>query len=204
VRLASQWVGPEEVRKRVAPALEAVAGTLTHLCVVNLYGCTVFNRQREMGYELGVAVGKLRRLKDLALDLCYGGWVYHPFGQGLAASGGDRPLPLLWRVRVAGVHYNGDRLASLALPSVRVFESGLSDVEGAVLTACALRQAGYTHTWAMRCGYNGVTNCPDKICACLRMLRPGCCRFVESGVIVPPPWAMLPTSRLPTLVDDKA
>jgi hypothetical protein len=52
-----------------------------------------------VGYELGVAVGKLRRLKDLALDLSEDGRAYHAVAQGLAASGGDRPLPLLWRVR---------------------------------------------------------------------------------------------------------
>jgi hypothetical protein len=76
----------------------------------------------DVGYELGVAVGKLRRLKDLALGLSEDGHFYHAFAQGLAASGGDRPLPLLWRVWVSSeVKTNADLLASLLLPSVRVF-----------------------------------------------------------------------------------
>jgi hypothetical protein len=53
--------GVNEVRSRVAPGLEAVAGSLTHL---HLGGWGL--DEVEMGYELGVAVGKLRRLKDLA------------------------------------------------------------------------------------------------------------------------------------------
>jgi hypothetical protein len=121
VKLEGVWGGSEEVRTRVAPAFEAVAGTLTHLSLAipsndaSLVG---------MGYELGVAVGKLRRLKDLALGLSRDGRTYHALAQGVAASGGSGPLPLLWRVRVdSDVEANADLLASLLLPSVRVLVS---------------------------------------------------------------------------------
>jgi hypothetical protein len=100
----------------------------------------------DTGYELGGAVGKLRRLKDLALMLSKDGRVYQALRQGLAASGGDYPLPLLWRVGVfSAVQANADLLTSLILPSVRVFTSCCSDSRAALLRACALRQVGYKH-----------------------------------------------------------
>jgi hypothetical protein len=151
VTVLGESVGAEEVRTRLAPALEAVAGTLTHLHL----DCSVSDDGGE-GHEFGVAVGKLRRLKDLALNLSCDGRAYHAFAQGLAASGGDRPLPLLWRVTVVAlVCPNADLLASLLLPSVRVFASVHShppsstsrdDRAALLLTACALRQKGYKHT----------------------------------------------------------
>jgi hypothetical protein len=138
--------GVEGVRTRVVPGLEAVAGTLTHLHLGRF-------DEVEVGYELGVAVGKLPRLKDLALALSEDGRAYPAFAQGLAASGGDRPLPLLWRVRVmTQVTAHADLLASLLLPSVRVFVTCHDfSGQGALLTACALRQAGYKHTWVAKC-----------------------------------------------------
>jgi hypothetical protein len=133
-----------EVRTRVAPALEAVAGTLTHLCLDRE------SNELHVGYQLGVAMGKLRLLKDLALDLSEDGQAYHAVAQGLAASGGDRPLPLLWRVWVIPrLRANADLLASLLLPSVRVLAtSSHHTVSMVLLTACALRQAGYQHIWS--------------------------------------------------------
>jgi hypothetical protein len=48
---------------------------------------------------------------------------------------------------------NADLLASLILPSVWVFVSSYDDGEdgdrAALLTACALRRAGYKHLWAV-------------------------------------------------------
>jgi hypothetical protein len=139
----------EEVKTRVAPAFEAVAGTLTHLCLT-LHQADAISVG--MGYELGVAVGKLRRLKDLALALDDDGRAYHAFAQGLAASGGESPLPLLWRVGVVvEVDDHAGLLPGLLLPSVRVFGSAHGTSHAALLTACALRQAGYKHIWAMHC-----------------------------------------------------
>jgi hypothetical protein len=140
-----------EVRSRVAPAFKDVAGTLTHLHL----GCASARDKVEMGYEWGMAVGKLRRLKDLALSLSNDGRFYHGMAQGLAASGGGRPLPLLWRVIVPyGAGSNSDLLASLLLPSVRVFRTGhMDDPQAALMTACALREAGYKLTWELYCWY---------------------------------------------------
>jgi hypothetical protein len=86
-----------KVSARMAPALEAVAGTLTHLDLVK--SCIprpMRTSELEGGYMMGVAVGKLRRLRDLTLRVSEDGRVYHAFAKGLAASGGARPLPLLW------------------------------------------------------------------------------------------------------------
>jgi hypothetical protein len=102
----------------VAPALEAVAGTLTYLHIFKPPDYGLKSDDAGVGYELGLTVGKLRRLKDLALDLFHDGRAYHAFAQGLAASGGDRPLPLLWRLTLPlGVKTNSDLVASLLLPT---------------------------------------------------------------------------------------
>jgi hypothetical protein len=156
--------GVNEVRSRVAPGLEAVAGSLTHL---HLAGGGL--DEVRMGYELGVAVGKLRRLKDLALHLSRDGRFYHAFAQGLAAGGGDRPLPLLWRVRIyssSSIRANADLLASLLLPSVRVFGPRHSRGRGTLLIACALRRVGYKHTLMVDEKTEEVENIVRAIASC--------------------------------------
>jgi hypothetical protein len=91
-------------------------------------------------------VGWLRRLKDLALDLSDDGRVYHAVAQGLPAHE-TNPLPTLQSVTLMPfVTKNADQLASLVLPSVRVFNSSHKE-QTALLTACALRQKGYKHAW---------------------------------------------------------
>jgi hypothetical protein len=153
VMLEGRWGGKEEVRTRVGPALEAVAGTLKHLFIATPEDCRWVGDEG-MLYELGVVVDKLRRLKDLALYLSRDGRAYHAVAQGLAASGGECPLPLLWRVGVIeAVDANADLLGSLILPSVRVFRSShkFGTTKAALLTACALRRVGYKHVWALRC-----------------------------------------------------
>jgi hypothetical protein len=145
VRLEGRWGSAEEVRIRVAPALESVAGTLTHLHLEKS-GSKWSSDELEVGYELGVAVGKLRRLMDLSLKVSRDGLVHHAMAQGLAASGGERPSPLLWRVWLfSRLCTDADRVASLLLPSVRVFLPNCGDKREALLIACALRQAGYKH-----------------------------------------------------------
>jgi hypothetical protein len=121
VTLETRGWGGEEVRRRVAPAFEAAAGTLTHLHLVNPSPYGRLSDEVEVGYELGVAVGKLRRLNDLDLELSRDGVAYHAFAQGLAASGERCPLPLLGHVTVsAGVGGNAKLCSSLIL---RVCES---------------------------------------------------------------------------------
>jgi hypothetical protein len=155
VRARARW-GATEVRTRLLPAFEAVAGTLTHLDLVPWHHKWLDDlspMDEEALHELGAAMGKLRRLKDLALDLSDDGRAYHALAQGLAASGGGRPLPLLWRVTVIPIiEQNADLLASLVvvLPSVEVFVSSEdAEIRELLLTACALRQAGYKHVWAL-------------------------------------------------------
>jgi hypothetical protein len=149
VRLEGRWGGTEEVRSRVAPAFEAVAGILKHLQFEKAKCGGWSSDEVDVGYELGVAVGKLRRLKDLALDLFHDGRAYPAFAQGLAASGGERPLPLLWRVGgFSGLDERAYLLVSLLLSSVRVFHltCRTKDSRATLLVACAVRQAGYKHT----------------------------------------------------------
>jgi hypothetical protein len=174
LKLPGGWKGAEEVKTRMAPAFEAVAGTLTHLYLATPDDAAWVV---EAGYELGVAVGKLRRLKDLALGLTKDGQAYHAVAQGLAASGGDGPPPFLWRVGVVDkVCSAPDLLASLLLPSVRVFVSFYHNSQGALLTACALRQVGYKHTWAVSCPLEAK----DAVYAIAQ------CRFSEAWYAQPP------------------
>jgi hypothetical protein len=113
--LEGRWRAVEEVRSCVAPALEAVAGTLTHL-FLEAWELAWTSDEEDVWYEVGVAVGKLRRLRGLALKLSQDGRVYHALAQGLAASGGELPLSLLWRVEVcSAIGANADLVASLLL-----------------------------------------------------------------------------------------
>jgi hypothetical protein len=148
VRLQGRW-GAEEVKTRVVPAFEALAGTFKRLCL-DIYPLGEWPGNEGVAYQLGVAVGQLRRLNDLALNMSDNGRTYHALAHGLAASGGDRPLPLLWRVKVfTHVEDNADLLTSLLLPSVRVFISDQMEPSAALVTACAVRQIGYKHSWAV-------------------------------------------------------
>jgi hypothetical protein len=159
--------GVEDVRTQVAPALAAVAGTLTHLYIRE--GAEDFWRSIEVGmaYELGKAVGKLRRLKDLVLQLSQDGRAYKAVAQGLAASGEDRPLPLLWQVGVGRViQANADLLASLLLPSIRVLVTCTGNNQETLLLACALRQRGYKHVWAFQCEPENVKPAARAITQC--------------------------------------
>jgi hypothetical protein len=152
VALRGWWVGAEGVKTRVAPAFAAVAGTLTNLYLGAEGKDVQWDEMLKMGYEFGVAVGKLRRLKDLALYLPGQGRFYEAVAQGLAASGEAHPLPLLWRVGVFAMGGNVDLHTSLLLPSVRVLVTPyFVDDQAILLMACALRQKGYKHVWAFQC-----------------------------------------------------
>jgi hypothetical protein len=134
--------------------LEDVRTRVTHLYLIEQSRAQLdVKGDEDVGYELGVAVGKLRRLKVLELGLSTSGRGYDAFVRGLAASGGDRPpVPLLWRVRLlCEVHVDDHLVASLLLPSVRVFFSSHLHTKGARLAACAVRQAAYKHTWVVAC-----------------------------------------------------
>jgi hypothetical protein len=164
------------VKTLVAPAFEAVAGTLTHLHLAKSPRCWSAG-DGEVGYELGVAVGKLRRLKDLALNLSQDGRFHDAFARGLAVCGGSTPLPLLWRVQVLfQVSDNVDQLASLLLPSVRVFTSDPGKTSRDVLLlSCALRQVGYKHTWGV------YPRSPEELAAAREVASCRVVKYLEEG-----------------------
>jgi hypothetical protein len=97
-------------------------------------------------YELGTAIGKLRRLTYLHLNLLKDGLDYRAVGGGLAASGG---LPGLFELRLTGVERNLDCLTdepSLIVPAVRrLCLDALCTEEDALLLYCGLVQVGYKY-----------------------------------------------------------
>jgi hypothetical protein len=85
----------------------------------------------------------------------------------------------LWRVMLPSeVATSADLVSSLLLPSVRVFSSFHPDVPSAVLTACALRQAGYTHTWGLICP---ALRASDEPCNTVRAVV--ACNVVDAGCV---------------------
>jgi hypothetical protein len=70
---------------RLGRALAAVAGTLQRLTIKSTDSA---EQPDEACYELGAAIGKLRRLRYLSLRLSEDGRSYHAVARGLAASGG--------------------------------------------------------------------------------------------------------------------
>jgi hypothetical protein len=155
---------------RLARALEAVGGTLRKL---SLSGAGPLGDGLPSGnrYELGAAIGKLRRLRFLKLQLFSDGRDYHAVGEGLAASGG---CPELVKVKVHDLSNNVDWLTyepSLILPSVRkLWFDGFCTEEEALLLCCGLVQMGYKHSLTMelcdpdRSGLSSsVTSCMDAI-----------------------------------------
>jgi hypothetical protein len=137
----------EEEDDRLERAFEAVAGTLEWLEIED-FGAfhPVVNGA---AYKLGAAIGKLRRLKVLHLDLQGDGdgRTYHAVGRGIAASGG---CPELRYLRTAHVIRNMDwliREPSLIVPSVRdlCLEDGRCTEDEALLLCCGLVQMGYKY-----------------------------------------------------------
>jgi hypothetical protein len=190
--------GVEDVTTRVVPAFEAVARTLTHLHLEKYEGGAWLSEGADVGYAFGMALAQLRRLKDLFLGLLHGGRTYQAVAQGLASSGEERPLPLLWRVSLPHeIQSNADLVTSLLLPGVRVFFSFAN-----VLTACALRQAGYKHTWITGKAQTEEFDYSDMSSseiAVLLMIAPG--RVVVlplRDILLGLPWAFMPQERLPS------
>jgi hypothetical protein len=197
VTFYSRWGSAEEVRTRLAPAFEAVAGTLTHLHLEKYDTDEWLVDEVAVGYELGVAVGKLRRLEDLAFGMSEEGRAYPAVAQGLSASTGDCPLPGSCGSRCHRESSDADLLTSVLtpLPSVRVFSSDHHyDDQSLLVTACALRQAGYKHNWAPT--YPG----PDAR-AVLRAISP--CKILHGayGYSGAPPWLILPYRGFPKMTD---
>jgi hypothetical protein len=86
--------GEEAEYFRVARAFEGVAGTLTRLTLNARQGV---EPAEGACHELGTAIGKLRRLRYLHLDLFSDGRDYAEMARGVAASGG---CPELFRLSI--------------------------------------------------------------------------------------------------------
>jgi hypothetical protein len=116
---------------RLSRALEAVAGTLRRLTLI---GSLEEDSPTGASYELGAAIGRLRRLRFFDLNLFPDGRDYHALGRGVAASGG---CPELLEVTVLSLERNLDCLAyepSLFVPSVRdLYIGGRGTEEEALL-----------------------------------------------------------------------
>jgi hypothetical protein len=158
---------------RLARAFEAVAGTLQLLSLK--YG---FDHIRgtesvpaEACYEVGVAIGKLRRLRYLSLDLLPDGRDYRAVGRGVAASGG---CPELFELSVGGLESNLDWFitdSSLILPSVRnLYINGRGTVEEILLLCCLWVLAGYQHLLCIRMSDADEHALPPAVSECMRAI----------------------------------
>jgi hypothetical protein len=160
----------EEEEGLLASALEGVARTLRRLTVEGLWWPDAPEGDGA-SYELGAAIGRLRRLQYLSIDLSStGGRAYQAVGRGLADSGG---CPELFELRVGGLSKEIDCLTyepSLIVPSVRYLHirAACSDNE-ALLLGCSLVQVGYKYGLA---GLKGTDNRPlsAQLSACLRAM----------------------------------
>jgi hypothetical protein len=124
-------------------AFEGVAGTLRRLTIRSDFSFLGFDAVCQ---ELGVAIGKLRRLSYLSLQVSNDGRSYQAMGRSLAASGGCPPL---FDLHLGSVHRNTELLTqepSLIVPSVRDLAiSGLVTEEDVLSMCCALVRMGYKH-----------------------------------------------------------
>jgi hypothetical protein len=131
---------------RLARAFEAVAGTLRRLTLLRDFGVLKARLPAGTSYELGAAIGKLRRLSFLHLQFKHGR-DYHAVGRGMAASGG---CPELFEVKLSGLQRTLHWLTfepSLIVPSVRSLHlfCRCGTEEEALLLCCGLVQVGYKH-----------------------------------------------------------
>jgi hypothetical protein len=126
---------------RLARALEGVAGTLKQLILTTEQPA---NLPVGACYDLGAAIGKLRRLKRLVLVLCGDGQDFHAIGRGLAASGGCPELVTV-SVNIDGRHVEWLTYEpSVIVPSVRDLRiGGKCTEEEELLLCCSLVQSGY-------------------------------------------------------------
>jgi hypothetical protein len=134
--------GGEEGACRLLRALDGLGGTLTRFEMTDR-SSEAPNPSPDppyaVCYDLGVAIGKLRRLKDLSLSIAQNGRAYHAVARGLVAWDG---CPELLRVSLGesgGVRRSLAWLTyepSLILPSVRRLNfkfEGLTDEEELLL-----------------------------------------------------------------------
>jgi hypothetical protein len=158
--------GPTERGGPLARALEGVAGTLRRLTLLGV------GRWHAPGFEVGAAIGKLRRLGYLQLNICKDGRDYHGVGRRMAASGGCRQLREVYLGK-GGVKKNIDWLIyepSLIMPSVcHLSIEGQYTDEEALLLCCGLVQMGYKHRLKIDLRWlNREKSLPGSLIACMR------------------------------------
>jgi hypothetical protein len=157
---------------RLARAFEAVAGTLRRL---TLGRGRVTDLPARASYELGAAIGKLRRLRYLKINFISDGQALHEVARGLAASGG---CPELFAVQANGVWKNLEWLIhepSLIVPSVRSLTllHARCTEEEALLLCCGLVQAGYCHGLSLDLNDHDHRNLPASTVDCVRAIVRG-------------------------------
>jgi hypothetical protein len=161
---------------RLGRAFEAVAGTLTRLSITRSFFHVL---PEAASYELGAAIGKLRRLRYLELDMFQDARGYMAVGGALVASWS---CPELFELHLTGVKENLLSLAcepSLILPSVRnvritAWCSVEEADEEALLLCCGLAQAGYEYLLHMSALRSGSRKPLDaSVCACMQTLLRG-------------------------------
>jgi hypothetical protein len=146
-----EWEGGEgrlarAFRKRLARAFEAVGGSLKRLTFLQRRPSRGHRMPTGAWYELGTAIGKLRNLRYLHVDLFTDGRDLRDVGQGMAASGG---CPQLSEILLHHIESNLDCVAykpSLIVPSVRDLSIwGCGTEEEVLLCCCGLVQMGPMH-----------------------------------------------------------
>jgi hypothetical protein len=154
-----------EGKRRLGRAFEAVGGTLRRLTLVGSWGGDL---PAGACYELGAAIGKLRRLMYLSVSLSDGQY-YHAVGRGVAASGG---CPELFEIHLKELKSNTHCLAyepSLIVPSVRDLDITADDTEAeALLLCCGLVQTGYKHRLRMGLRDQDINDFPPSLLNCMR------------------------------------
>jgi hypothetical protein len=145
--LCGEGGGEGGVGQKLTLAFEAVASTLRRLSLngggVSWYEGEALSEATR--HTLGEAVGKLRRLTYLKLDLFSDNRDYTALARGMAASGG---CPELLEMEVHG--FRSDSFIhqpSVIVPSVRdLYIAGRCTEDEALLLCCALvRSTGYKH-----------------------------------------------------------
>jgi hypothetical protein len=156
---------------RLSRALEAVAGTLKRLTFI---ASGTGDLPAGAPYELGSAIGKLRRLRHLDLSVSMGGWGYHAVARGMAASGG---CPQLFELEVHRVRGDFEFLThepSLIVPSVRdLAVYGRGTEEEALLLCCAMVQAPYKYRLTIGLFDPDMQFLPSSALACMRAILRG-------------------------------
>jgi hypothetical protein len=185
--------GGAVVGEHLIPAFEAVAGTLRRL---GLHFATRALPPRSAYVTLGAAIGRLRRLRHLALDVSRDGRDYAAIGRGMATAvtgvtGGGKgaecrsPCPELWHLELARdglglfpISHHVEYVAcepSLIVPCVRVLETYVKGGDDALVLCGGLLRLGFCYSLRLQCERR-----TDAVDACVReLLRP--LRSVQLG-----------------------